>query len=146
MSLIPFFPDESNRLSIVYFLKEPTFSFIDLCYFFLYFFLTYFCPDLYHFFPYTNFGIFCSSFPSSLGVMLGCLRFFLFPEVTLYCYKFLSTGITDLIGFELSFFLCHLFVDIFLISFLISSMISWLFRIILFRFHVFVFFIFCFFL
>ena len=97
LSLIPFFPDESNRLSIVYFLKEPTFSFIDLCYFFLYFFLTYLCPDLYHFFPYTNFGIFSSSFPNSLGVMLGCLRFFLFPQLSWYHYKPLS---------ECCFFLC----------------------------------------
>ena len=40
LSLLPFFLDESGQMfiSFVYLLKEPAFSFIDLCYCFLHFF------------------------------------------------------------------------------------------------------------
>ena len=51
-------------MSFVYLLKEPTFSFIDLCYCFLRFYFIYFCSDLYDFFPSTDLGFLCSSFSS----------------------------------------------------------------------------------
>ena len=37
--------------------KEPAFSFIDLCYCFLYFYFIYFCSDLHDFFPSTIFSL-----------------------------------------------------------------------------------------
>ena len=43
---------------VVYLLKEPAFSFINLYYCFFHFFFIYFCLDLYDFFPSTNFGLF----------------------------------------------------------------------------------------
>ena len=43
------------------------------------------------------------------------------------------------IGFGLSYFHCHLFLEIFLISLLLSSVTCWLFRNVLFNLHVFVF-------
>ena len=60
-----------------YLLKEPAFSFIDLCYRCLHLFFVYFCSDLYDFFPCTNFGVFfvvvVVLFLVALDVRLGCL-------------------------------------------------------------------------
>ena len=55
---LPFFLDESGQglISFVYLLRKPAFSFIDLCYCFLCFYIIYFCTDLYDFFPSTDFG------------------------------------------------------------------------------------------
>ena len=58
MSSLPFFffflRSLTKGLSI-YVLIEPTFTFIDLCYGFLHFYLNYFCSDIYDFFHSTDF-------------------------------------------------------------------------------------------
>ena len=84
----------------------------------------------------------------ALDVELGYLfDFFLFLEVSLYCYKpSFSTAFTVshrfwVVLFSFSFVSMHI-----LISFLISSVICWLFRSVLFSLHMFVFLIVFFFL
>ena len=69
------------------FLKNQLFTDLVCCFLHL---LFYFCSDLYDFFPSTNLGSFVLLFPVALGVRLCSLRFFLYPEVRLYCYKLLS--------------------------------------------------------
>ena len=60
-----------------YLLKEPAFSFIDLCYSCFHSFFIYFCSDLYDFFPSTNFGCFyvvvLLLFPVAIDVRLDGL-------------------------------------------------------------------------
>ena len=51
----------AKGLSILfYLLKEPAFTFIDLCYCLLHFFFIYFCSDFYDFFPSAKFNLFYS--------------------------------------------------------------------------------------
>ena len=104
--------------------------------------LIYFCSDFYYFFPSAKF-CFCFYVLSLviLGISLGCLRFFFFPEVSLYCYKLPSWNcfycvpqVLDHRGFVL------ISLQVFSISSLISLVISWLFSNVLFSLHVFVFF------
>ena len=53
--------------------QGTAFTFINLCYCFLHFFFTYFCSELYDFFPSTNFGAFCSFFSSCFRcAVLSC--------------------------------------------------------------------------
>ena len=61
-------------VNFVYLLKEPVFSFINLHYFFQFFFI-YFYSDLYNFFPSTNLGREGGVllFPVVLDVKLVCL-------------------------------------------------------------------------
>ena len=61
-------------INFVYLLKEPTFSFINLCYCFLCFFFIYFRSDLHDFFLSANFGfsLFVCFFHSSFS---NCFRY-----------------------------------------------------------------------
>ena len=88
--LLSFFLNESGQrlVNFVYILKESAFGFINLCYCFFHFFFTYFCSDLYDFFPSANFGDFLFFFSVVLHVRICSLfEVFLFLEVGLYCYK-----------------------------------------------------------
>ena len=128
-------------MNFVYLLKEPAFSFTDFCSCFLHLYFIYFCSDFYDVFPSPNFGFCLFLFFQSLQVQdqIVYLRFFLFLEVGLYCYKFPSSDCFCCIPQDLS--LCDLAVISFyvvFISFLISSVISWLFSSILFSLPVFV--------
>ena len=63
----------------VYLLKEPPFSFIDLCYCFLCFYFIYFCSGLYDFFPSTYLGFcsFSSSFRCKVRLFIWEVSLFL---------------------------------------------------------------------
>ena len=127
----------------IYHLKEPAFSFINLCFSFFHFFLIYFCLYLYYIFPSTNVGFFfCSSFSSCFRckVMLSihCFPHFLrqdyiaknFPLRTVFA----ASHTFWVVVFSLSFVSRN-----FLISLLISLVTSGLFRNVLFNLYVFVF-------
>ena len=99
-----------------YLLREPVFSFIDLCYCRLHIFFIYFCSDIYDFFPSTNFrDFFVLLFLIPLCVKLGCLfDVSLVLEVRLIAINFLLTLLLlPPIDFELSCFHCHLFLGTF---------------------------------
>ena len=66
----------TKGLSILFAFQRTSLNFTDFffhCYLYLY--IIYFCPDLYHFFPYADFG-FCFFFLSlvALDVRVDCLR------------------------------------------------------------------------
>ena len=68
-------------VNFVYLLKEPVFSFINLHYFFQFFFIDFY-SDLYNFFPSTNLGRGgCSSFSScfrcKVSLSIHCFSCFL---------------------------------------------------------------------
>ena len=73
---------------------------------------------------------------TAVGVMLGCLRFFLYPKVRLYCYLELLL-LHPMFG--LSCFHCHC-LRWFLIFSLTYSVTHWLLSSLLFHLHMFVFF------
>ena len=93
-----FFLDESGYIGLsILFIFSKNQLLVSLIFSFFSFFLVsvYFCSDLYDFFSSSNFGfcfavLFFFFFVVPLGITLGCLRSFVFPEVNLYHYKFLS--------------------------------------------------------
>ena len=76
---LPLFLDESGYMLInfVYLLKEPAFSFIDLCHCFLCFYFIYFCSDLDVFFLLLTLGFVCLSFCSSFRCNVRLFEIFL---------------------------------------------------------------------
>ena len=72
-------------INFVYLLKEPTFTFMDLCYYFLVSYFIYFWSDLYDFLSSVDLGFSFSSFSSWLDCLFEI--FFLFLEVRLNCCK-----------------------------------------------------------
>ena len=102
-------------MNFVYRLKEPTFSFIDLCYCFLHFYFICLCSDLYDFFPCINFGCSLFFFLVALGVRLNCLfEIFLvsWGELELLWTSLLELPLLPPIDFGSSCFRCHLFLGI----------------------------------
>ena len=69
-------------LTNLFIFQRTNFSFDP---FIVYFISVYFYSDLYDFLLLLPLNFVYSSSPVTLGIRLDCFRFFLFPEVRLYC-------------------------------------------------------------
>ena len=79
-------------LQFIYLLKEQAFSFVDFFYGLFCFFWIYFCPNFYNIFLSTcpgilHFFLFVVALDLELGDFFFFLTYFLFLEVSLYCYE-----------------------------------------------------------